>query len=75
MSRNRYRCVIWWKHKKWGPQMLEKCTAEGTSIRRAINNALLGFFSDSTQRKHRRDAHAYIEVKCWRLPAKETADK
>ncbi len=72
-KRNRYRCAIWWKHKKWGPQ-LEKCVAEGLSIRRAINNALLGFFSDSGQRNFRKDAHAYIEVKCWRLK-KNGADK
>ncbi len=73
-QRRRYRCAIWWRHKKWGPQ-LEKCAAEGTSIRRAINNALLGFFSDSGARDLRKDAHAYIEVKCWRLSRKETADR
>lgn len=67
MSRQTYRCLIRWKHRKWGPQM-EKLAAEGTSIRRAINNALLGFFSDKSNREKRRDAHAELEVQCWRVP-------
>jgi hypothetical protein len=66
MSRRTYRCVIEWNHRKWGPQM-QKSVAEGTSIRRAINNALLAFFSDTSQREHRRDAHAHIEIKAWRV--------
>ncbi len=61
-----YRCLIQWKHRKWGPQM-EKCTAEGTSIRRAISNALLTFFSLTSQHERRRDAHAELTVQCWRL--------
>ncbi|MGB2590531.1 MAG: hypothetical protein WAJ96_07760 [Candidatus Acidiferrum sp.] len=65
MSRQTYRVVVRWKHKKWGPQML-KLSAEGTSIRRAIANALLGFFSDSNKRHERRDAHAEINVTAWR---------
>ncbi len=67
MSRtNRYRLVVKWQHRKWGPQW-EKMSAEGSSIRRAINNALLSFFSDSSRRQERRDAHAYLEVQCWRV--------
>lgn len=67
MSRtNRYRLVIRWQHRKLGPQM-EKASAEATSIRRAINNALLSFFSNSSSRRERSDAHAQIEVQCWRV--------
>jgi hypothetical protein len=67
MSRsNRYRLLLRWHHRKYGPQ-IEKTSAEGSSIRRAINNALLSFFSDSSRRKERRDAHAYLEVQCWRV--------
>jgi len=71
-SMHRYRCLIHWTHRKWGPQT-EKLAAEGSSIRRAINAALLGFFSDSSNRERRRDAHASVEIKCWRekkLPAR-----
>ncbi len=64
-SQHKYRVLIRWTHRKWGPQM-EKLAAEGTSIRRAINNALLGFFSDKTNRERRRDGHASLEVQCWR---------
>ena len=64
----RYRCVIQWKHRKFGPQM-EKASAEGTSIRRALNHALLGFFSESSSRKLRADAHAELQVQIWRLTA------
>jgi hypothetical protein len=67
MSRqNRYRCVIRWTHRKLGPQS-EKSSSEGSSIRRAINAALLSFFSNSNLRKERQDAHAHIEVQCWRV--------
>jgi len=65
VSRQTYRVLVKWKHRKWGPQM-EKQAAEGTSIRRAIANALLAFFSDKSRRDHRRDAHAAIEVSAWR---------
>ncbi len=62
----RYRCVIRWQHRKFGPQLL-KVASEGSSIRRAINAALLSFFSDrSAGPKARRDAHASVEVQCWR---------
>lgn len=63
---NRYRLVITWNDRKRGPQM-EKASAEGTSIRRALNNALLAFFSLSGQRKERKDAHAYLRVEVWRV--------
>lgn len=66
MSRRSYKCVIRWTSKYLGPQSL-KVTAEGTSIRRAIANALLAFFSDKSGRRTRRDAHTDIEVKAWRL--------
>ncbi len=62
----RYRCLIWWTHRKWGPQM-EKLAAEGTSIRRALNNALLGFFSDASSRERRKDAHAQLRAEIWRV--------
>ncbi|MBZ5540937.1 MAG: hypothetical protein LAN61_10515 [Acidobacteriia bacterium] len=67
MSRqNRYRAVISWTHRKYGPQM-EKTGAEATSIRRAINAALLSFFSNSNLRSAHADAHAEVRVHCWRL--------
>lgn len=62
----RYRCVIRWTDRKWGPQM-EKAAAEGSSIRRALNKALLAFFTDASRRKERGDAHAQLEVQIWRL--------
>jgi hypothetical protein len=71
-GRYTYRVIVKWQHRKWGPQMI-KLAAEGYSIRRAIANALLGFFSDSNRRQERRDAHAKIAVEAWRerkLPAK-----
>jgi hypothetical protein len=71
-GRYTYRVIVKWNDRKWGPQML-KLAAEGTSIRRAISNALLGFFSDKSRRPERRDAHAEIEVRAWRerkAPAK-----
>jgi hypothetical protein len=63
---NRYRCVVQWTHKKWGPKS-EKVASEATSIRRAINAALLSFFSNSSTRNERRDAHASLTVQCWRV--------
>ena len=45
---------------------MEKLAAEGTSVRRALNNALLAFFSDKSNRERRRDAHVALEVKIWR---------
>lgn len=65
-ARRTYRCTIQWSHRKWGPQ-LEKTAAEGSSIRRAISNALLSFFADKSQREKRRDAHAELTVHAWRL--------
>ena len=62
----RYRVVVQWQHRKWGPQM-EKLAAEGSSIRRALNSALLGFFSDASNRERRRDAHVNVRVEIWRL--------
>lgn len=67
MSRRQtFRCFIEWRHRKWGPQSL-KSAAEGTSIRRAMNNALLAFFSDSNEREKRRDAHSDISIHAWRV--------
>ena len=68
-----YRVVVTWQHRKWGPKM-EKLTAEGTSIRRAIANALLGFFSDKSRRDDRRDAHAQLTVSAQRT-TKPTAQR
>jgi len=66
MSRNRYRCLITWKHRKWGPQM-HRAAEEASSIRRAINQALISFFTDKNRRKERKDAHVEIAVTCQRL--------
>jgi hypothetical protein len=66
----RYRVVVMWIHRKWGPQT-ERLAAEGTSVRRAIGNALLGFFSDKSNRERRRDAHKDIVVQAWRLPTEK----
>ena len=63
---NRYQCIIQWKHRKWGPRS-EKVASEGTSIRRAINAALLSFFSNASTRTERRDAHVSLTVQCWRV--------
>jgi hypothetical protein len=68
-----YRLVLTWKDTRWGPQT-QKLTAEGTSIRRAIANALLGFFSDSSRRKERRDAHVSLTVTAQRVK-KPTAQR
>jgi len=62
----KYKVLINWRHRKWGPQQ-EKLTAEGSSIRRALNNALLGFFSDRSNRERRRDAHADVALQIRRL--------
>lgn len=58
--------MVSWTHRKWGPQS-EKVSAEGSSIRRAINAALLGFFSDRSNREKRRDAHTHLRVEAWRV--------
>ena len=70
---NRYRVLIHWTHRKWGPQT-EKLAAEGTSARRALNAALLGFFSDASNRNQRRDAHGGFKVEIWRLPKHTTTE-
>jgi hypothetical protein len=61
----RYRIVVHWTHRKWGPQM-EKLAGEGSSARRALNSALLGFFSDASSRERRRDAHQHFRAEIWR---------
>jgi hypothetical protein len=63
---NRYRLVVTWTHRKWGPQM-EKRVAEGSSIRRAINRSLLDFFKDKNKRQERRDAHVQLTITAQRL--------
>jgi hypothetical protein len=45
---------------------MEKLAAEGTSARRALNSALLGFFSDASNREKRRDAHRHFRTEIWR---------
>jgi len=57
---------VQWDHHYLGPQ-LEKVASEGSSIRRAINNALLGFFSSNKQRLKRSDAHVHVRVEAWRV--------
>jgi len=49
---------------------MEKLAAEGSSIRRALNSALLGFFSDASNRERRRDAHIQLRLEIWRLERK-----
>ena len=68
-KRLKYRVEIRWHHRRFSPQF-HKTTGEGTSIRRAINNALLGFFSPGG--KDRRDAHVYVDVRATRT--KDPAD-
>ncbi|HXA82125.1 MAG TPA: hypothetical protein VNY56_03405 [Methylomirabilota bacterium] len=46
---------------------MAKLTAEGTSIRRAIANALLGFFSEATTKKDRHDAHLSLTLTATRM--------
>ena len=66
-TRKTYKLVITWQHKNLGPQM-QKVTAEGTSIRRAIANGLMGFFSTTGDvHKFRRDAHGEVTVSARRL--------
>lgn len=66
----KYRCVIRWSHKRFGPQW-EKGSAEGTSIRRAANHFLLGFFSSAPNRAKGAiaDAHAHLQLEIWREKA------
>jgi hypothetical protein len=45
---------------------MEKRAAEGSSIRRALNSALLDFFKDKNKRDVRRAAHAELEIKITR---------
>ena len=63
---NRYRLVITWQHRKWGPQMM-RTAEEGRSIRRAISTALLSFFKDKSKRQERRDAHVQLTITAQRL--------
>ncbi len=65
-STKRYRALVSWLHQKWGPQT-EKLGAHATSIRRALNKALLEFFTDKNNRDRRRDAHAHLRCEIWRL--------
>lgn len=67
-QRRKYRVEISWTHRRWGIRR-ETITAEGTSIRRGIANALLGFFSDKGPNPQRRDAHAEIAVHATRIKA------
>lgn len=75
MSANRtYRITLKWQDRKWGPQ-LEKLVAEGTSIRRAIANALLGFFSNKSNREARRGAHTELTVSATRIQLPAVQDR
>ena len=66
-STRRYRVVVQWHHRKWGPQM-SKVSSQGSSIRRALNAALLSFFKSltSSQRRDRLDAHVHLRCEIWR---------
>ena len=72
MSKRPYRLVLQWQDKKWGPQ-IHKTTEEGSSIRRAINQALKTFFSDRPRRKERLDAHASLTLSVQRMKLHATA--
>jgi hypothetical protein len=63
-----YRVVVQWHHKTWGPQM-HKVSSQGSSIRRALNAALLTFFKglSSQPRRDRLDAHAHLRCEIWRV--------
>lgn len=63
----RYRIVVSWTHRKWGPKT-EKLAGQGSSARRALNSALRSFFSDKNKRQERRDAHAGFRCEVWRIP-------
>ena len=61
----RYRVLVQWSHRKWGPQH-HKTASNGSSIRRALNAALHAFFSDKTNRNQRKDAPAQLRCEIWR---------
>jgi len=65
MSRQTYTVSIRWKSRGWPRE--HTTTAEGDSIRRAISNALLPFFSDKGRREHRAEAHRSITVHATRV--------
>lgn len=69
MSNRVYRVTIKWQHHRWGPQ-IDKLATEGTSIRRALNNALLAFFSRMKNRKGVLDAHKKLSVDIERTKAR-----
>ena len=58
--------VIQWDHHYLGTQM-ERVASEGSSIRRALNSALLGFFSSNSSRLKRSDAHTHLRCEIWRI--------
>jgi hypothetical protein len=64
---HKYRCLVKWTHRTFGPQW-EKGSAEGTSIRRAANHFLLGWFSSAKNRPRNAiaDAHAHLQLEIWR---------
>ena len=63
--KNSYRVTVWWTHRRWGPQF-HKTHEEGSSARRALNKALLSFFSDKNHRADRADAHAHLRAEICR---------
>ena len=60
--------VVQWDHHYLGPQM-DKLTSEGSSIRRALNTALLAFFTHNSTRLKRTDAHVHVRCEIWRTPS------
>jgi hypothetical protein len=66
MSKRPYRLVIQWNDRRWGPQ-LHKTSEEASSIRRAANQALKDFFTDSARRKERADAHVSLTLSVQRV--------
>jgi hypothetical protein len=65
-SSRTYRLILQWQDRRWGPQ-LHKTAEQGSSIRRAINKALLSFFSDKNRRKERGDAHVALTLSVCRM--------
>ena len=68
----RYQIVIRWTHRKWGPQST-KLKQEAHSIRKAVNQAMLAFFTaqhEAHAQSNKRpylDAHKHVTVEAWRL--------
>lgn len=74
MSLANFHGTLRWHHPKWGPQ-LEKFSAEGHSIRLALNQALREFLTNPRVRGIRNAAHAELEIHVWRVKRLKGAKK